>query len=63
MLSDGDSKTWMTLKEMAPYADDIKIEKEECINHVSKHLEKAVKEVAKQNKLEGEKAGALTIAV
>ena len=35
MLSDGDSKTWHHLQEVAPYEDDVKSQKEECINHVS----------------------------
>ena len=60
ILSDGDSKTCTSLNDMAPYGVDVKIEKEGCINHVSKRLGKALKEVAKQKKLGGKKQGALT---
>ena len=55
MLSDEDSKTCTSLNDMAPYGDDVKIEKEECINHVSKRLGKALRELAKQKKLGGKK--------
>ena len=52
MLSDGDSKTWHHIQELVPYGA---IEKEECVNHVSKRLRKALREVAKKEKLGGKK--------
>ena len=63
MRSDGDSKTWHHLQEVAPYGDDVEIQKEECINHVSKRLGKALREVAKKEKLGGRKEAALTGSV
>ena len=62
MVSDDDSKTWHHLQELAPYGDDVEIEKEEYIN-VSKRLGKALREVAKKEKLGGKKTGALTGSV
>ncbi|GFX54056.1 uncharacterized protein TNCV_2336921 [Trichonephila clavipes] len=49
-LSDGDAKTYQYLNTKEVYGPEIKIKKEECINHVSKmlgtSLRKAVKEWA-----------------
>ncbi|GFU84609.1 uncharacterized protein TNCV_1686621 [Trichonephila clavipes] len=36
MLSDGDSKTFQFLSDNKIYGSDIKIEKEECLNHIAK---------------------------
>lgn len=36
LLSDGDSKTFIHLKSLEPYGSHVKIEKEDCINHVRK---------------------------
>ncbi|GFV46796.1 uncharacterized protein TNCV_1882551 [Trichonephila clavipes] len=48
LLSDGDAKTYQYLNTKEAYGPEIKIKKEECINHVSKrlgtYLRKAVKE-------------------
>ncbi|GFX55847.1 uncharacterized protein TNCV_610131 [Trichonephila clavipes] len=48
LLSDGDAKTYQYLNSKEVYGPEIKIKKEECINHVSKRLgislRKAVKE-------------------
>ena len=44
MLSDGDAKTFTELNNIKPYGDVI-IEKEECINHVSKRLGTALRNV------------------
>ncbi|GFW76785.1 uncharacterized protein TNCV_58831 [Trichonephila clavipes] len=48
LLSDGDAKTYQYLNTKEVYGPEIKIKKEECINHVSKRLgtclRKAVKE-------------------
>lgn len=38
MLSDGDSKTYKTLKDLSIYGSDHPISKEECINHVAKRM-------------------------
>ncbi|GFX23269.1 uncharacterized protein TNCV_4560511 [Trichonephila clavipes] len=38
MLSDGDSKTFQFLSDKKIYGSDIKIEKEECLNHIAKRL-------------------------
>ncbi|GFS74776.1 uncharacterized protein TNCV_1690751 [Trichonephila clavipes] len=38
MLSDGDSKTFKFLSDNKIYGSDIKIEKEECLNHIAKRL-------------------------
>ncbi|GFW51236.1 uncharacterized protein TNCV_3595181 [Trichonephila clavipes] len=38
MLRDGDSKTFQFLSDNKIYGSDIKIEKEECLNHIAKRL-------------------------
>ncbi|GFW05073.1 uncharacterized protein TNCV_598671 [Trichonephila clavipes] len=38
MLSDGDSKLFNFLSDNKIYGSDIKIEKEECLNHIAKRL-------------------------
>lgn len=38
VLSDGDSKTFQHLLSLNVYGEDVKISKEECINHVAKRL-------------------------
>ncbi|GFX70309.1 uncharacterized protein TNCV_2955291 [Trichonephila clavipes] len=38
LLSDGDAKTYQYLNTKEVYGPEIKIKKEECINHVSKRL-------------------------
>ncbi|XP_070175731.1 uncharacterized protein [Littorina saxatilis] len=43
MLSDGDTKTFQELSKIKPYGDQVTIEKEECINHVSKRLGTALR--------------------
>ncbi|KAL8588578.1 hypothetical protein ACOMHN_059532 [Nucella lapillus] len=45
MLSDGDAKTFSELCQIKPYGEDVTIEKEECINHVSKRLGTALRNV------------------
>ncbi|GFX08447.1 uncharacterized protein TNCV_3269361 [Trichonephila clavipes] len=39
LLSDGDAKTYQYLNTKEVYGPEIKIKKEECINHVSKRLD------------------------
>ena len=43
LLSDGDAKTFTELSKIKPYGDSIEIDKEECINHVSKRLGSALR--------------------
>ncbi|KAL8569951.1 hypothetical protein ACOMHN_056383 [Nucella lapillus] len=43
LLSDGDAKTFTELTSIKPYGDKVHIEKEECINHVSKRLGSALR--------------------
>ncbi|GFT04846.1 uncharacterized protein TNCV_2849811 [Trichonephila clavipes] len=47
VLSDGDCKTFNYLCEKKVYGPDIVIKKEECINHVSKRLETALRSTVK----------------
>ena len=50
MLSDGGSKSFDRLKEMDVYGKDIKISKEECINHVSKRMATALNNLVQECK-------------
>ncbi|GFX60764.1 uncharacterized protein TNCV_4977401 [Trichonephila clavipes] len=43
LLSDGDSKSFLELKERDVYGSEAQIKKEECINHVSKRLRTALR--------------------
>ena len=49
MVLDGDSRTFKRLTEMKIYGDDMKITKEECINHVNKRMGTALRKL--QHKL------------
>lgn len=42
VLCDGDSKTFSKLNDDKPYGDEVEIQKEECVNHVSKRLSTAL---------------------
>ncbi|KAK2185093.1 hypothetical protein NP493_246g02075 [Ridgeia piscesae] len=53
MVSDGDSRTFKRLTEMKVYGDDVKITKEECINHVAKRMGTALRKLATQTKKTG----------
>ena len=44
MLSDGDSKAYAAVVNDSPYGEDIVIEKEDCINYVSKRMGKALRD-------------------
>ena len=44
-LSDGDAKTFAELTKIKPYGEDIEIDKEECVNHVSKRLGSALRNI------------------
>ena len=43
LVGDGDSKAYDTVKEEMPYGPEYPIIKEECINHVSKRLGTALR--------------------
>ena len=45
LLSDGDAKTFAELTKIKPYGEDIEIDKEECVNHVSKTLGSALRNI------------------
>lgn len=45
LLSDGDAKTFAELTKIKPYGEDIEMDKEECINHVSKRLGSALRNI------------------
>ncbi|GFX49603.1 uncharacterized protein TNCV_4902451 [Trichonephila clavipes] len=64
LLSDGDSKSFLELKEMNVYGSETQIKKEECINHVSKMLGTALRQTVKDWRvksvtLRGKKHGSL----
>ncbi|GFT54212.1 uncharacterized protein TNCV_2467241 [Trichonephila clavipes] len=65
MLSDGDSKTFQFLSDNKIYGSDIKIEKEECLNHIAKRLGTSLRNKVKEWKVKkvtlgGRKQGSLT---
>ncbi|GFT17521.1 transposable element Tcb2 transposase [Trichonephila clavipes] len=65
MLSDGDSKTFQFLSDNKIYGSDIKIEKEECLNHIAKRLDTSLRNKVKEWKVKkvtlgGRKQGSLT---
>ncbi|KAK3923748.1 Aspartyl/glutamyl-tRNA(Asn/Gln) amidotransferase subunit B [Frankliniella fusca] len=53
MLADGDCKTHARLNEIKPYGQDFIIEKEECLNHISKRLYRNLEEVVRKCKASG----------
>ena len=53
LLSDGDAKTFNQLTALKPYGDDFMVEKEECVNHVSKRLGTALRNVITDCKKKG----------
>lgn len=53
ILSDGDAKTFLHLKERNIYGDEFEITKEECINHVAKRLGTALRNKVKECKMKG----------
>jgi hypothetical protein len=65
MLSDGDCKSHTELCKLHPYGPDVKITKEECINHVAKRVGTALRNLVADYKkrkitLGGRQEGALT---
>ncbi|GFX88535.1 uncharacterized protein TNCV_2659461 [Trichonephila clavipes] len=53
LLSDGDSKSFLELKERNVYGSETQIKKEECINHVSKRLGTALRQAVKDWRVKG----------
>ena len=45
LLSDGDAKTFAELTKIKTYGEDIEIDKEECVNHVSKRRGSALRNI------------------
>ena len=50
MLSDGDSKAYDAISEANVYGADKKVEKEECLNHVSKRMGTAHRKLVEECK-------------
>ena len=57
LLSDGDCKTHTVLTELKPYGEGVEIDKEECVNHVSKRLGTAMRNLVKEKKKGGDILG------
>ena len=53
LLSDGDAKTFNVLCELKPYGEGVVLEKEECVNHVSKRLGTALRNAVADCKKRG----------
>ncbi|GBN79283.1 hypothetical protein AVEN_27577-1 [Araneus ventricosus] len=53
VLSDGDSKTYQHLLELDIYGDNMKISKEECLNHVAKTLGTGLRNKVKEWRSKG----------
>ncbi|XP_076666549.1 uncharacterized protein LOC143368062 [Andrena cerasifolii] len=48
MLSDGDAKTHTHIQSLQVYGPDIDIQKEECVNHIAKHMGSGLRNVVKE---------------
>ncbi|GFU25741.1 uncharacterized protein TNCV_5103451 [Trichonephila clavipes] len=57
LLSDGDAKTYQYLNTKEVYGHEIKIKKEECINHVSKRLGTSLRKAVKEWRARGVSLG------
>ena len=57
MLCDGDSKSYNYIVERKVYGKDVSINKYECINHVSKRMGTALRNLKEQCKAKGESIG------
>ncbi|GFX50211.1 uncharacterized protein TNCV_2782331 [Trichonephila clavipes] len=57
LLSDGDAKTYQYLNTKEVYCPEIKIKKEECINHVSKRLGTSLRKAVKEWRARGVSLG------
>ncbi|GBL99416.1 hypothetical protein AVEN_206816-1 [Araneus ventricosus] len=53
VLSHGDSKSYHHLSELKVYGANVKISKEECVNHVSKRLGTALRNSVKEWRARG----------
>eukprot|EP00795_Rhopilema_esculentum_P005697 gene5697-10946_t len=45
-----DSKAFSAVRQLTPYGPDVKIEKEDCINHVSKRMGSALRNLVAESK-------------
>ncbi|GFV33393.1 hypothetical protein TNCV_2963081 [Trichonephila clavipes] len=52
-ISDGDAKTYQYLNTKEVYGPEIKIKKEECMNHVSKRLGTSLRKSVKEWRARG----------
>ena len=50
ILSDGDSKAFDAVTSLNPYGTDIQIQKEDCVNHVSKRMGTALRNLVAMSK-------------
>ncbi|GFW20502.1 uncharacterized protein TNCV_4547691 [Trichonephila clavipes] len=57
LLADGDSKSFLALKERNVYRSETQIKKEECNNYVSKMLGTALRQTVKDWRVKGETLG------
>jgi len=55
--SDGDTCSLANVNEAQPYGEDLELDKEECVNHISKRMSKGLKEAADACKIKGIKLG------
>ena len=56
MVGDGDAKAHAAVVGVSPYGD-LEVEKEECINHVTKRMGTALRNMVEKSKAEGEQLG------
>ena len=54
MLSDGDSTSYDSLVDCQVYGDAISINKEECVNHVSKRMGTVLKKLMHESRAQCE---------
>lgn len=62
IISDGDSKAFMTLQDMKVYGPNVVLKKEECVNHVGKRMGTALRKLVETKRgvtLGGKKFGSL----
>ena len=57
MLCDGDSKSYNYIVERKVYGKDVSINKDECINYVSKRIGTALRNLKEQCTAKGESIG------
>ncbi len=54
ILIDGDSKAYDAVQKSNVYVHDVTIEKEDCVNHVSKRMGTALRNIVQTSKAEKE---------